>query len=129
MMGIKLGRYLWVAPLFGALSSVQANEVTACIVDMDLPNNPVYYYLPTVASKLKCEIDRADYHPTLQELYQDGWRIAAVIDPKVKNRPGSPTERPSAVFYMERGGVNSTEAGVDGSGQKQEGSGFLKGIF
>jgi len=103
-MGNRIKQYLWASFLMAG-ASAQAAEFTACIVDDGIPNNPVYYYLPTTGSKLRCEIDRPDYHPTLKELYREGWRVVSIVDPKVSQKPGS-NARPSAVIYLERDGVS-----------------------
>ncbi len=89
-----------------AANSAYAREFAACVVDSAVPENPVYYYLPTTGTKLRCEIDRANYQPTLRELYADGWRIITMIDPKVRVAPGEGGatygDRPSPVIYLER---------------------------
>jgi hypothetical protein len=102
-MGKRISQCLW-AGLLLAGASAQAAEFTACIVDDAIPNNPVYYYLPTTGSKLRCEIDRPDYHPTLRELYAEGWSIVNILDPKVAQKAGS-NSRPSPVIYLERSGM------------------------
>ncbi len=80
-MGNRIKQSL-LAGLMLAGGAAQASEFTACIVDDSIPNNPVYYYLPTTGSKLRCEIDRPDYHPTLRELSGEGWQIVNILDPK-----------------------------------------------
>ena len=87
----------------------QGTEFTACVVDTAIPDNPVYYYLPTTATKLRCEISRANYHPTLRDLYSDGWRLVTMMDPKVRKKPDEMGavggDRPSPVIYLERDGM------------------------
>ncbi len=106
----RIRRFALCCLLMGGYSMVEAGEVTACIVDDAIPNNPVYYYLPTTGSKLRCEMDDPDYHPTLQDLYADGWRLVEIVDPKVKLKPGANT-RPSPVLYMERSGPGPIGSG------------------
>lgn len=108
-MGTRTRRFALCCLLLGGSSMVAADEITACIVDDAIPNNPVYYYLPTTGSKLRCEMDDPDYHPTLQDLYADGWRLVEIVDPKVKLKPGANT-RPSPVVYLERTGAPGTSA-------------------
>lgn len=112
-----------------AVVAAEGAEVTVCIVDNAVPNNPVYYYLPTTGSVLRCEINRPDYHPTLSELYADGWRLIAVMDPKVKTKPGG-GERPSPVFYLEKAGASvdgKKESSSEGGGSG--GNSIFKSIF
>jgi hypothetical protein len=126
IMRLRFPLSLLSIPLLTTTTLTQGAELTACIVDMEIPSNPVYYYLPTMGSRLRCEINRPDYHPTLPELYAEGWRIVGVVDPKVVNAPGAAHVRPSAVFYLERsGGV----ASVPGEAEGQKSGGGLFGFF
>jgi len=112
-----------------AAVAAEGAEITVCIVDNAVPNNPVYYYLPTTGSVLRCEINRPDYHPTLADLYADGWRLITVLDPKVKTKPGG-GERPSPVFYLEKAGATAGKG--ESSASKDSSSGgntILKGFF
>jgi len=97
-----------------AATNIQAAEIAACVVDTAIPENPVYYYLPTTGTKLRCEINRANYHPTLRDLYADGWRLITMMDPKVRKQPGEVGpiggDRPSPVIYLERESGPATAA-------------------
>lgn len=118
--------------------NLQAAEFAACVVDSALPDNPVYYYLPTTGTKLRCEINRANYSPTLRDLYADGWRLITVVDPKVRKQPSEVGavggDRPSPVLYLEREGgpmasADSASAPAEeGSGEQKSGGGLF-GLF
>jgi hypothetical protein len=116
---------------------VQAKEIAACVVDTAIPDNPVYYYLPTTGTKLRCEINRANYHPTLRDLYADGWRLITMMDPKVRKKPGEigavGGDRPSPVIYLERDTAPMSAAPAGNPGPEAEsedkGSGKFLGLF
>ena len=118
-----------------AATNIQAAEIAACVVDTAIPENPVYYYLPTTGTKLRCEINRANYHPTLRDLYADGWKLVGITDPKVLKKPGEAGsiggERPSPVLYMERETSMTQMDQVEAakSDKKDEEKGGLFGLF
>ena len=79
----------------------RAAEITACVVDTNLNANATYFHRPTISTKLLCDLDRgADFRPSLQMLYKEGWRLIQVIDPNLLNPQTQ--RRVSPVFYLER---------------------------
>ncbi len=130
---------LSIAIAASGASQVQAAEIAACVVDTAIPDNPVYYYLPTTGTKLRCEINRANYHPTLRDLYADGWRLITMMDPKVRKKPGEVSavggDRPSPVIYLERDSAPMSAAPAGDAAAENDGgdgnekSGKFLGLF
>jgi len=96
-----LGRLLITAGLLGA-ASAQAAEMTVCIADARIPNNPRYLnYLATTQTRLICEINRDNYRPTLPDLYSEGWRLMQVVGgEQTPPQPGQTARSP--LYYLER---------------------------
>ena len=92
---------LIITPLLLISSVSQAAEITACVVDENSKDNPTYFHLPTVSTKLICDLNMgAKYRPTLKILYKNGWRLIHTVDPALVNQKNQ--KRASHVFYLER---------------------------
>lgn len=94
LITISMAIFLMVISL-----SVQAAEITVCIVDKNIKNNQTYFHAPNTSTKLRCEIDQRNLRPTLRELYRSGWQIIEIIE------MGKGTDAPSPIIYLERSGT------------------------
>lgn len=74
-------------------------QVVGCVV-AQLEGNTGYYGAATVSTKLKCEFTNPDYFPTLQDLYQQGWRLIAVLGDNHAIAMGG--RGPSPLYMLER---------------------------
>ncbi len=85
--------------LGGSLQPAASAEITACVI-AGLQGNPSYYSTATTATRLKCELNAADYYPTLNELYQQGFRLIQVIGGDHAMSLGN--GGPSPLYLLER---------------------------
>ena len=76
-----------------------AAEIVGCVV-AKLEGNTSYYGTATVFTKLKCEFQNPDYHSTLTELYQRGWRLIEVVGGDHAIAMGN--SGPSPLYLLER---------------------------
>lgn len=88
-----------------------AVDIVACVV-ADTPENPQYYGIATVVTRLRCEFVQKDYYPTLAELYQKGWRLIKVVGGDYALAMGN--EGPSPLYYLERETPATPQAGPSG---------------
>lgn len=88
--------------VISALFSVNliAAQITVCIIDAQVANNPQYYHLPNTATQLVCEIPD-NTKQTLATLYQNGWRLIQVVnvDSRYQTKDNAV---PSALLYFEK---------------------------
>ena len=77
-----------------------AKDVTVCINDPNINNNPTYYYLPNTTTRLLCELGNTNVRPTLRDMYRSGWELVTIqqIDPAVVKNG----KMPSPLMYFER---------------------------
>lgn len=80
-------------------------DIAVCIIDPKLPNNPVYYNLPTVVTQLVCDGPLGismEINTTLDKLYADGWSLVQIIDPSIEITQGEQKHRSRPAIYLER---------------------------
>lgn len=75
-----------------------AGEITVCIINPNLENNPSYYHLPSTNSSLICG---QQGQQTLLSMYKQGWHLITVVnvDPRYTAKGGAV---PSPALYFER---------------------------
>ncbi len=96
-----LCRTLLVVALLGA-GAAQAAEITVCIADATIKNNPLYLgAMATTQTRLICEIDKPNYRPTLRDLYQDGWRLISMAGGERALAQAGESVR-SPIYYLAR---------------------------
>jgi hypothetical protein len=92
------------------LSSGQAStaEVTVCVIDGKIKNNPHYFSLPNTKTRLACEIAQKNIRPTLGDMYRSGFRLIQVVP--VPARYSSAKNQPSPLLYFEKTGPAAAAA-------------------
>ncbi len=90
------------ALLIGAATQVSAAEVTVCVIDGKIKNNPHYFSLPNTKTRLACEIAQKNIRPTLGDMYRSGFRLIQVVP--VPARYSSAKNQPSPLLYFEKTG-------------------------
>lgn len=85
--------------LSGAQAATAPYQIVGCVV-AQLEGNSGYYGTATTATKLKCEFTNPEYYPTLQELYQQGWRLISVLGDNQAISMGG--RGPSPLYLLER---------------------------
>lgn len=101
--------------LIAAMSgAVNATEITVCVVDTNLKDNPVYQGKATSRTKLNCEKYKKNQRPTLDQLYADGWELIQVVAGDTKRtKDGGLVSFP--VYYMQRDKGNPRDDKKDSS--------------
>ena len=96
----RIGKIAFTALLITAVSHVSAAEVTVCVIDGKIKNNPHYFSLPNTKTRLVCEIAQKNIRPTLGDLYRSGFRLIQVVP--VPTRYSSAKNQPSPLLYFEK---------------------------
>ncbi len=96
------------ALLIGAATQVSAAEVTVCVIDGKIKNNPHYFSLPNTKTRLACEIAQKNIRPTLGDMYRSGFRLIQVVP--VPARYSSAKNQPSPLLYFEKTGPAAAAA-------------------
>ncbi len=95
----NLRSFLLPAFLLLTPPTAKAAELLACVV-AGIPDNPTYNGMATTLTKLKCELPKADYYPTLPELYRQGWRLLQAVRAELTLCQAA--QVPSPLYYLER---------------------------
>jgi len=103
--------------LVANLSTASAAEITTCIIDTTIKSNPVLYYFPITATKLRCDHEKNNASVTLSELYEANWRLIQVISPVRVDQKDKKTAYTPPVLYLER---DKTPASVTRKGDAPE---------
>ncbi len=76
-------------------------ELAVCSVNTKVKKNPVYYHLPSVNSKLLCDIGANIRTGTFEAFYNDGWRLVQIVN--IDNRLSTKNRTvPYSLIYLER---------------------------
>ena len=72
-----------VVGLFFLVNAVVAApmEMTVCVTDQAMKENPQYYLLPNTKTRLLCERFDPKVRPRLVDMYKGGWRLLEVVKP------------------------------------------------
>jgi len=88
--------------LIANLTTASAAEITTCVTDTSIKNNPTFYYFPITVTRLRCDHVRSNTSVTLSDLYQDNWRLIQVIKPILIEQKDKKSAYTPPVLYLER---------------------------
>jgi len=93
-----------VLGLLAVFSSANAanKEVTVCIVDQKLKNNPQYFALPNTGTALICDKVANNVRPNLNDMYRNGWSLVQVVQPDPRLGGGNKVVSPMIYFEREK---------------------------
>lgn len=77
-------------------------ELSVCLVDTKSKNNLTYYHLPSINTKLVCDVSHKKVRTgTFEAFYNDGWRLIQVanVDSRLQTNKKSV---PYSIIYLER---------------------------
>jgi hypothetical protein len=83
------------------IPTAHSAEITTCIIDTSLKTNPVYYYFPITATKLRCDHIKGST-TTLTDLYKDHWRLIQLVNPILVDQKEKKAAYTPPVLYLER---------------------------
>lgn len=76
-------------------------ELAVCSVDTKIKNNPTYYHLASVNTKLLCDIGSNTRVGTFEAFYNDSWRLIQIVS--VDSRLATKDKTvPYSLIYLER---------------------------
>jgi len=84
------------------LVPASAAEITTCVTDTSIKNNPAFYYFPITATQLRCDHIRENRSVTLSDLYAENWRLLQVIKPILVEQKDKKSAYTPPVLYLER---------------------------
>ena len=105
---LNKGKIAIASLLLATSAQLSAAEVTVCVIDAKIKNNPHYYSLPNTKTRLMCEITQKNIRPTLGDLYRSGFRLIQVVP--VPARYASAKNQPSPLLYFEKTGPTTARA-------------------
>jgi hypothetical protein len=100
MFGKRLKLCILCAVFGVSTGSLYAAEVNVCYAEQGNAN-PMYMDLATTQTRFICFGTDKRFRPTFNELYENGWRLAQIVDGKAfKNQKGVQVRVP--LYYFER---------------------------
>lgn len=103
--------------LLAPAASIQAAEITTCIIDTSIKTNQVFYYFPLSKTLLRCDHLGAKNPKSLKELYADNWRLVHMQSPILVDQGKENAAYTPPVLYLERA---STPPSRDTGANKSE---------